>query len=319
MDNNHSTTWTDTGLAPGYDDAPATFAVLPAVALPGVVTRVSQPSPVPGAVGGDTCVTPPALELVGAVRRVNQLQAEILRLEETAREAARRRLFALLSLGGLLWRLGQVFADAGVTFRALFADFKGSEEAQAAARVLTASGLIGFTYRTCCRYRRLYREARRRMEERLGAPEAQRALAEHLEGLVRGAFAAPAEELEQFWAPFVTASGLRQAYLELAPQGGPMTRVDEVLAAAAGEEGTTGQRPSWAEQRVRLCQQFGGFYSSLDTYIERMSMYTTRTDREAQAAQLEEAARRLRAVRTRSDLPGLPECRETRPAGGRRR
>lgn len=286
MDNTGSITLTDTGLAPGYDDAPATFGAVGALA-----------GPLPGC----GCA---ASELAAAVRQANALHGGMLRLEATAREAARRHLFATLSLGCVLHGLARLCAGAGVAAKALFAGYKGAEGKRAAALELAGGAGVGFSYATGNRYMKLYKEMARRMEAGMTHEQAERLLADHAACLMHGAYEDPEAALEGMWGPYVTAESVRQAYLELAPRRPAMT-IGEAMGAAAGAAAGAGFA-SWEEQRARLCQQFGGFYASLDTYIERMSMYTTPADREAQAEQLEAAARRLRAMKTQLGLPGLP-------------
>jgi len=283
MDNTNSMTLTDTGLAPGYDDAPATFGAVGALA-----------GPLPGSGGG----------VAAAVRQANALHGEMLRLQEHARLAAKRHLFATLSLGCVLEGLARLCLQARVSVKALYPNFKGPERARAAALELAGGVAVGFSYVTGNKYIKLYKEMRRRMELGMTHEQAERMLADHVACLLGGAYEDPAAAIEQLWGPYVTADGVRQAYLELAPRRPAMTIGEAMEEAAAPATGAV--FASWEAQRARLCQQFGGFYSSLDTYIERMSMYTTPADREAQAAQLEEAARRLRAMKTQPGLPGLP-------------
>lgn len=271
----------ETGLTAGYEAAPATFEVaLPPVGLP---------------VGG---------RLAEGVRLVNGLHAEVGRLGEGARQAAKRHLFASLSLGCVLARLTGMCRAAGVQVKALFADFKGSATARAGALRLTGGRGMVFTYRTGRNYVRLYEEMRRRMELGMEPGEVRRVLEEHASRLLAGGYEDVQGAMEGLWGPFVSAEGVRQAYLELAPRR-EAASVGEVLEAALERQRQEGAEarpggPSWEARRVRLCQRFGGFFSSLDAYIERMSMFTTSADREAQAAQLEEAARRLRAMRSQA-------------------
>lgn len=290
MKNTTTMTLTDTGLAPGYDDAPATFA--PAASLP------------PAALPRDGMAPGGNRELAAAVQQANLLHGEMRRQEETARQAAKRHLFATLSLGCVLQRLAQLCTASGIAVKALYPDFKGAGHTRAAALKLTGGLSIGFTYATGNKYTKLYKEMARRMELGMTPEQAKRVLADHAACLMSGAYDDPAAAIEGLWGPYVTAESVRQAYLELAPCRPAMT-VGEALDAATPQP--EAGFASWEAQRARLCQQFGGFYSSLDTYIERMSMYTTSADREAQADQLEKAARRLRAMKTQQDLPGLPQ------------
>lgn len=232
--------------------------------------------------------------LAAAVGTANNLVHNLDVLARTVRESARQHLLQSISLGYLLSNLQLECARKRVNFTALFADAKDDTKRKDALAAVGGCGL-DITYRTANNYVKVYQATYTRMLASGGSEqEAARMLADHAAALSNGQQGA-----EEFWAQFVTANSLRQAYLELAPAK-PQPTLGETLDNAA-------QQPSpfatWEDQRASLCTKFGGMFASLDTYISSMSRYTTEADRLAQADQLEEAAKRLRAMKTQPDLP----------------
>lgn len=222
---------------------------------------------------------------------------------DTARRAAREHLLLSISMGCLLESLKQRCKRDGVNYTALF---NGAKEGAARKKALAAAGGKGFpfTYRTAANYVNVFQDVYSRIlsagqvtEEELG-----RMLADHAARLILGE--AGAGDAAYLWGPYVSADNLRQAYLELAPER-PAPTLGERLDEA---EATPAPMATWEEQRARICTEFGGFYSQLDSYIAEFARYTTAADRIAQAEQLEEAARRLRAMKTQAEFPALTQA-----------
>lgn len=234
--------------------------------------------------------------LADAVSVANSLADNLDKLANSVREGARQHLMQSISLGCLLDKLQQECFKKRVNFTALFADAKDDAKRKAALEAVGGHGL-NMTYRTGNNYNKLFKGVYTRMISSgdKSREELDRILQDHAAGLASG------EDMGALWAPYVTSSSLRQAYLELAPEQ-PRLTLGETLDNAA-------QKPapfaSWEEQRANLCAKFGGIFSNLDTYIAEMSRYTTPEDRLAQAEQLEDAAKKLRATKTQPDLPAI--------------
>lgn len=233
--------------------------------------------------------------LAAAVGTANNLVQNLDRLARTVRESARQHLLQSISLGYLLSNLQRECGRKRVNFTALFSDAKDDAKRNAALAAVGGDGL-NITYRTAANYVKVYQATYTRMLACGGnEQEAARMLADHAAALTNGKQGA-----EEFWAQYVTAGSLRQAYLELAPAK-PQPTLGETLDNAAQQPAPFAK---WEARRANLCAKFGGWFATLDTYISDMSRYTTEADRLAQADQLVEAAQRLRAMKTQPDLPG---------------
>ena len=228
--------------------------------------------------------------------------------DHTAREAARVHLLATLNLACLLRDLQQQARLNGISAVALYKGNKCKPDDQARAMELAGGNLLPFTYRTGRNYIKVLEGVEDRMQKG-GMPPAEcvQVLREHAANLLSGAYDDPNESSSALWTPYLTADSLRQAYLELAPAKPEAPTLSEVL-----DDTVDAPTPfaSWEEQRAKIVSDFGGLWSSLDTFVEEFSRYTTSADREAQASKLEDAARRLRAMKTQPDLPGINPNRQ---------
>lgn len=234
--------------------------------------------------------------LAAAVGTANHLVQNLDMLARTVREGARLHLMQSIDLGYLLSNLQQECARKRVNFTALFSDAKDDAKRKAALAAVGGEG-ISITYRTAANYVKVYQGTYARMlASGCSEQEAARMLADHAAAMTSGQKGA-----EEFWAQYVTANSLRQAYLDLAPAK-PQPSLGMMLDNAAKQPATFA---SWEAQRESLCTKFGGMFASLETYISSMSRYTTEADRIAQADQLEEAAKRLRAMKTQPDLTAV--------------
>lgn len=236
--------------------------------------------------------------LAEAVGVANEIAANLDKLANTVREGARQHLLQSISLGCLLDKLAQECARKRVNYTALFADAKDGAKRKAALEAVGGHGL-NITYRTANNYCKLFKGAFTRMiaSGEHSREELNRLIQDHAASIASG------HDCGELWAPFVTANSLRQAYLELAPTQ-PRLSLGETLDNAAQQPAPFA---SWEEQRASLCSKFGGWFATLDTYISDMSRYTTEADRLAQADQLEEAAKKLRAMKTQPDLPAIEQ------------
>lgn len=226
-----------------------------------------------------------------------------------ARRAAFVHLMATLNLACVLRTINQQASRDGVAVLALYKGYKGNPSAQKHALKITGGAAIPFTYKTARNYIKMLECVETRMQQQGGMTTAQvvQVLCDHAAALTSGAYDDPMAATESLWAPFLTAGSLREAYLELAPAKPAPPTLSEVL-----DDTFDAHTPfaSWEEQRAKIVSDFGGLWSSLDTFVEEFSRYTTSADREAQASKLEDAARRLRAMKTQPDLPGINPNRQ---------
>ena len=236
--------------------------------------------------------------LANAVSAANNLAANLDKLANCVLENTRQHLLQSISLGYLLDNLQQECGRKRVNFTALFSNSKDDDKRKRALAAVGGQG-FSFTYQSANKKLQLFRGVRERMVQAGGMTEqeVQRMISDHAAQLAFG------EDIGALWAPYLTSTSLRQAYLELAPAK-PQPTLGSTLDNAA-------QKPaafaSWEEQRASLCSKFGGLFATLDTYISDMSRYVKPEDRLAQADQLEEAAKKLRAMKTQPDLPAIEQ------------
>lgn len=234
--------------------------------------------------------------LADAVSAANNLAANLDKLANCVLENTRQHLLQSISLGYLLDNLQQECGRKRVNFTALFSNSKDDDKRKKALAAVGGQG-FSFTYQAANKKVQLFRGVRERMVQAGGMTEqeVQRMISDHAAQLAFG------EDIGALWAPYLTSTSLRQAYLELAPAK-PQPTLGNTLDNAV-------QQPSpfadWEAQRANLCTRFGGIFSNLDLYITDMSRYTKPEDRIAQAEQLEDAAKKLRSMKTQYDLPGV--------------
>lgn len=294
---NKDMTMTDngTGLDENYDaeSAPFSPAIMPAkaerlevVAVDGVPARRADSM------------------LAQGVSQACAMADAMGRQADAARRAARAHLVLTLSLGCLLENIRQYCKRAGVNYTSLFSDAKPGKVRDDARAAAGGCG-FNFTYRTSRNYVNAFLHVHAKMlEDGMSEATLGRMMTAHAARLAEGAL--EAADAETLWGPYVSAGNLRQAYLELAPEK-PAPTLGERLDEA---EATPATMATWEDQRSRLCSEFGGWFATLDDYIATMSRYTNKADRIAQAEQLEDAARRLRAMETQPELPGVTANRE---------
>ncbi len=255
-----------------------------------------------------TAGTGQSAELVHTLHFCRMYHGIMTNAAHAAREAARVHLLATLNLACLLRDLQKQARIARIPVAALYQGNKCKAEEQSRAAELTGGNLLPFTYRTGRNYIKVLEGVEDRMQKG-GMPPAEcvQVLREHAANLLSGAYDDPNESSSALWTPYLTADSLRQAYLELAPAKPEAPTLSEVL-----DDTVDAPTPfaSWEEQRAKIVSDFGGLWSSLDTFVEEFSRYTTSADREAQASKLEDAARRLRAMKTQPDLPGINPNRQ---------
>lgn len=240
-------------------------------------------------------------DLRDMVKEINRSHANAERMREAVISASRVALLEHINLGLHLQRLTQLAASRGLAVGALYADYRGNENAREHALKLCGGLSIPFSYATGRKCIALYQEMRRRMVEGgMNEAEARRVLADHAARLSAGDYSDPINASERVFGNYLTASTLRQAYLELAPSK-PAPTPGEVLDAAAAAPPPA----SWNEQRAKVMADFGGIFSSLNTCVTRFAAYISTQDRFALADQLELEAKRLRGMQTQEDIPGL--------------
>lgn len=216
---------------------------------------------------------------------------------------------ATLNLACLLRKLQQQARINHIPAISLYQGNKCKAEEQSRAAELTGGTLLPFSYRTARTYIKVLECVETRMQQQGGMTPAEcvQVLSAHVANMLSGSYDDPDAATEALWSPYLTADSLRQAYLELAPAKPEAPTLSEVL-----DDTVDAPTPfaSWEEQRAKIVSDFGGLWCSLDTFVEEFSRYTTSADREAQASKLEDAARRLRAMKTQPDLPGINPNRQ---------
>lgn len=256
-----------------------------------------------------TAGTGQSAELVHTLHFCRMYHGIMTNAAHAAREAARVHLLATLNLACLLRDLQQQARLNGIPAVAPYKGNKCKPEDQARAMELAGGTLLPFTYKTSRTYIKVLEGVEDRMQQQGGMTPAEcvQVLREHAANLLSGAYDDPNESSSALWTPYLTADSLRQAYLELAPAKPAAPTLSEVL-----DDTVDAPTPfaSWEEQRAKIVSDFGGLWCSLDTFVEEFSRYTTSADREAQASKLEDAARRLRAMKTQPDLPGINPNRQ---------
>lgn len=256
-----------------------------------------------------TAGTGQSAELIHTLHFCRMYHGIMTNAEHAAREAARVHLMATLNLACLLRDLQQQARLNRIPAAALYKGNKCTPEDQARAAEITGGNLLPFTYKTGRNYCKVLEAVENRMMQQGGMTPADitQIIGQHSANLLTGAYDNPNESTAELWTPYLTADSLRQAYLELAPAKPAAPTLSEVL-----DDTVDAPTPfaSWEEQRAKIVSDFGGLWSSLDTFVEEFSRYTTSADREAQASKLEDAARRLRAMKTQPDLPGINPNRQ---------
>ena len=213
--------------------------------------------------------------------------------EHTAREAARVHLMATLNLACLLRDLQQQARLNRIPAVALYKGNKCTPEDQARAAEITGGTLLPFTYKTSRTYIKVLEGVEDRMQKGGMTPaECVQVLREHAAALMDGRYDNPGEATEQLWSPWVTDTSISAALRSMAPALPP------ALPEPPPADTTPAPMP-WEERRAKTAAQFMGVRRNLDTFIEHMACFATQADREAQACELEDAARRLRSIKTR--------------------
>lgn len=239
--------------------------------------------------------------LADMVREICRSHENAEKMREAVITAACAALLEHLNLGLQLQRLTQQAAGQ-IAVAALYSDYKGNPKAREIAVKICGGQSIPFTYATGRKCVNLYLDMKQRMVAGgMNEAEARRILGDHAARLAAGDYGDPLLASENLYSPYLTATTLRQAYLELAPAK-PAPTPGEVLdeAAAAAPAPAT-----WQEQRVKLLADFGGMFDTLATYVTQHASYISTADREQLADRLEEEAKRLRAMKTQGDIPGL--------------
>lgn len=279
MDNTNSMTLTDTGLAPGYDDAPATFGAVGAGGLAAAAPQVCS-------------------GLHSAVNMCGMLYGIMADSAAKVRMHVRMHLLAKLNLACVLLQLQKQCARAGVAYGALFEGYKGSPAARAEALEASGSEGLPFTYATAYNYVKALKEVEKRMQEAGGLTPAVVAatVCEHAEQLLTGGYDDWGEATEAMWTPWVTEKSLREMHLALAPAK-PEASDGEKLDAARN---AYDEEPRSLETlRADFLTRCWGYCDSFSGYVESMAARVTAQERETVAARLEEIAARIRATKTR--------------------
>lgn len=241
-------------------------------------------------------------DLCDTLREITRSHKNAERLRETVISASRAALLEHLNLGLQLQRLTQQAAANNITVGALYTDYKGNAKAREHAMQLCGGLSIPFSYTTGRKCVNLYFDMQKRMVEGgMNEAEARRLLADHAAKLSAGEYSDPLQASEAVYGNYLTAGTLRQAYLELAPAKAAPTPgevLDEAAAAAPAPA-------TWQEQRVKLLSDFGGIFTTLQTYVGQHAAYISKSDRCQLADQLEAEAKRLRSMQTQEDIPGL--------------
>lgn len=211
-----------------------------------------------------------------------------------ARRAAFVHLMATLNLACVLRTINQQASRDGVAVLALYKGYKGNPSAQKHALKITGGAAIPFTYKTARNYIKMLECVETRMQQQGGMTTAQvvQVLREHAAALMDGRYDNPVEATEQLWSPWVTDTSISAALRSMAPALPP------ALPEPPPADTTPAPMP-WEERRAKTAAQFMGVRRNLDTFIEHMACFATQADREAQACELEDAARRLRSIKTR--------------------
>lgn len=212
-------------------------------------------------------------------------------------KAGKRHLMGRISLGCALERATVQAAKQGIAIKALYSDYKGDDAKRRAALAVTGGVAFRFSYVSGNKFVKLFREYRDQMRGIMDPRAADRLLEEHAAKLFLGQL--DDGEIERMWGEVVTETNLRQALLNLTPSDRKAPTVSDVLDEE--EE----KSPSWEEARARNCSKFKGLLVTLNDYVLNVSQYVTKSDREAQAAELEKLAKKLRAQGTQNDLPGI--------------
>ena len=247
----------------------------------------------PACAPGDAAA--PLMQLVQLANNANSSRAAA---EEALVRAGRAHLAYSCLVGACVQQVYQLAAAKGVGIKTLF---KNYYKAGTKAVKLAGGCSFNFTYEHGNKCRKVFEGVRTHMIQGGGyTPERlERVIAEHVQALMAGAFGE--DDSLRLFGPFLTADSMRQELLNLFPPA-PPTAGEKVSA-----EVDNGQPlfVGWEAQRAHHKTEFLGYLSCIDTYIDRVCMYTTDADREEQAQRLEQAARRLRAAKTQPDLPDL--------------
>lgn len=239
-----------------------------------------------------------AAPLMHLVQLANTANTSRAAAEEELKRAGRAHLAYSCLVGACVQQVYQLASANGVSIKTLFKNYY--KEGTKAVK-LAGGCSFSFTYEHGNKCRKVFDGVRARMLQEGGyTPERlERIIAEHVQALMVGAFG-EVDSLRLF-GPYLTADSMRQELLNLFPPTPPT--VGEKVSA----EVSNGQPlfVGWEAQRAQHKTEFLGFLSCIDTYIDRVCMYTTDADREEQAQRLEQAARRLRAAKTQPDLPDL--------------
>lgn len=189
-------------------------------------------------------------------------------------------------------------AKHGFPVKALFADFSGSSR-----KVTQHSGgkRFSFTYAHGNSCRKLYLGIYARMVDagQQDKDTLDRIIADHVAAIVAGA--ANSVGFAQLFVPYIEAQTMRQQLLLLYPQPAP-TAAEVVQPAAAAADLAETPAEKLTRLRAEKLEEFNGYLTVLDNYLNSCVMYVPEEDRIAQAEKLEQAARELRTMKP---LPGL--------------
>lgn len=241
-----------------------------------------------------TAGTGQSAELIHTLHFCRMYHGIMTNAEHAAREAARVHLMATLNLACLLRDLQQQARLNRIPAAALYKGNKCTPEDQARAAEITGGNLLPFTYKTGRNYCKVLEAVENRMMQQGGMTPAEcvQVLREHAAALMDGRYDNPGEATEQLWSPWVTDTSISAALRSMAPALPP------ALPEPPPADTTPAPMP-WEERRAKTAAQFMGVRRNLDTFIEHMACFATQADREAQACELEDAARRLRSIKTR--------------------